>query len=71
MALDVLEKPEAKTGGIAAGYEYGLETIGPLSGFVTVKINPPGALVNPAGKVFTSAVGFGPRKIVGRVIPFA
>jgi hypothetical protein len=61
----------ANTGGMVAGYEYGLEVIGPTSGFVTVKANPPGALVNPAGKLFTNVVGLGPENIVGKAIPFA
>ena len=36
--------------GLLVGYGNAFETIGPLSGFVTVKESAPGALTNPGGK---------------------
>lgn len=41
---------KANTAGLLAGYGNAFETIGPLSGFVTVKESAPGALTNPGGK---------------------
>lgn len=40
----------ASAAGLLAGYGNGLETIGTLPGFVTVKESVPGALTNPGGK---------------------
>ena len=46
--------------GLVPGYANGFETIGPRSGFVTVKESAPGALRKPNGKALISMVGFGP-----------